>query len=993
MQIAQPKPSMTGQRAQLAAIAFVFLSIVFCTVAEEGWGTKVDPGGTVSILRSKRRIGTITPGLFENGWRQATYRGDRRAPKEGEPYKGTIRSPSGIIVDCSIQAVANELGVSLSYVLTPQKDIRLNSLYVGFDLPIRMMSGRNFEADGRKQLVPAKLGRIHLLSRPLKKLMLNTAAGPLTLQLQNATMVLVQDNRKWGPTLSIRVGPQSHSGQLWRAGSQLALQFSIFTQEVVIEDTTEPDPIDDTPEDVVEPDPNIKVTPAPNGPIVIAEGLHWTPLKVDLDIEAGSALDFSKFGHLDAPAGKHGRLTATASGHFAFAEDPAAKPRRFYGANLAYDASMMEKEQAAKLAERLSRLGYNAVRLHHYEKLLLDPAAEEAVVLSPEAMDTFDYFFAELKKRGIYVALDLYASRPVRARDIWADADEEQVLTPTMFKMLVPVNMRAYGNWRSFTRKLLNHTNPYTKLQYAKDPALAWLSLINEGNVAAHLRKLDKRTTKDWQRTWNQWLAQRYNSNDAIKEAWRTELEGDRDEGTIPLATDVLGNSPRSRDLAVFCGRIETLTYRKMKAYLTQQLGCKALVTNCNGGPELLATHAARANFDYVDEHFYVQHPKFLEKSWKLPSWNNNKSPVAKGAAAGRDCTFTRLLNKPFTVTEYSYAGPGRYRGVGGMLTGAIAALQDWDGIWRYAYSQSKKANFEPQPANYFSLVSDPLSLASERAAMCLFLRGDMKRAPHALAIGLNQARLTTKLQRNLRVAPWWHSLALVTRFGTQFATLPSEVKADLVLRVGGAKAPSGKLLLNAPYARSEHTAQNILDELYRREWLPRNRTELDRNIIESETLQLFIDAPSNTLLLDTPRTAGGFAPAGVNLRGNDVSIRIVQTDATIWVSSIDGKPIRQSKRLLITHLTDLQNTGATYKDVARTLLTDWGKTPHLVRNGSASVTIWMDDAKKAKVWALSTGGKRLEEIQVRARTRSVSIPISVRGKNGARMLYEVVVE
>ena len=33
-----------------------------------------------------------------------------------------------------------------------------------------------------------------------------------------------------------------------------------------------------------------------------------------------------------------------------------------------------------------------------------------------------------------------------------------------------------------------------------------------------------------------------------------------------------------------------------------------------------LANQAARAEYDYVDDHFYVDHPHFLEQDWRLPS-------------------------------------------------------------------------------------------------------------------------------------------------------------------------------------------------------------------------------------------------------------------------------------------------------------------------------------------------------------------------------------
>ncbi len=59
-----------------------------------------------------------------------------------------------------------------------------------------------------------------------------------------------------------------------------------------------------------------------NPSVVVTAGEDWIPLKPDLEIEPGSALDFSALGFVDAPAGKHGRVIARPDGQFAFANSP-----------------------------------------------------------------------------------------------------------------------------------------------------------------------------------------------------------------------------------------------------------------------------------------------------------------------------------------------------------------------------------------------------------------------------------------------------------------------------------------------------------------------------------------------------------------------------------------------------------------------------------------------------------------------------------------------
>src|SRR5207247_1103401 len=101
-------------------------------------------------------------------------------------------------------------------------------------------------------------------------------------------------------------------------------------------------------------------------PTTIAAGADWVPLQPALDIEPGSALDFSSQGFCDAPAGKNGRVIARPDGQFAFAKTP-EKAQRFYGVNLCFGAQYLSHDESDRLAERFIRLGYNAVRIHHYE--------------------------------------------------------------------------------------------------------------------------------------------------------------------------------------------------------------------------------------------------------------------------------------------------------------------------------------------------------------------------------------------------------------------------------------------------------------------------------------------------------------------------------------------------------------------------------------------------------------------------------------------------
>ncbi|MBR1608440.1 MAG: hypothetical protein IJ678_02360, partial [Kiritimatiellae bacterium] len=63
-----------------------------------------------------------------------------------------------------------------------------------------------------------------------------------------------------------------------------------------------------------------------------------------------------------------------------------------------------------------------------------------------------------------------------------------------------------------------------------------------------------------------------------------------------------------------------------------------------------------------------------------------------------------------------------------GLVVGAFASLQNWSGIWRFAWSHTKQGVEAPGslPMRFFDLHNDPIQRASEYATLALYLRGDM---------------------------------------------------------------------------------------------------------------------------------------------------------------------------------------------------------------------------------------------------------------------------
>ena len=280
------------------------------------------------------------------------------------------------------------------------------------------------------------------------------------------------------------------------------------------------------------------------------------------------------------------------------------------------------------------------------------------------------------------------------------------------------------------------------------------MSLINEGNLGNYLNLI--REIPDYRQAWNRWLVGQYHDRAGLATAWGTILQDNEDpsHGSVRLDGDIYNPDLRTRDVVRFLNDVELDFLKRATRFLREEIGTQALVTNMNAWTNHVVSQRVRAEMGYVDDHFYVDHPEFIEQPWRLPSRCPNTSPVAAGASGGRQITFTRLFDRPFSLSEYNYSAPGRYRGVGGILTGSMGALQGWGVIWRFAYSHNRDDLFQPGRLDYFNMVSDPLSQAAERASICLFLRGDMQPAPRSLTIAMTPQDLARPPARIPNLAP-----------------------------------------------------------------------------------------------------------------------------------------------------------------------------------------------------------------------------------------------
>ena len=587
----------------------------------------------------------------------------------------------------------------------------------------------------------------------------------------------------------------------------------------------------------------LAVSAAVAEPYVVERGPDWIPLKVENEVAEGSALDLS-FLHKGAPTGSLPRVVARGR-HFEFADSPGVT-RRFYGVNICGEANYAPPARAEAFVRQLRRRGYNALRLHHHDNGLVAGSAD-GTTINPDRLDRLDAFVAACARNGLYVTSDLFVSRRIPWRALGQDRDG--FVGQEEFKELVLVNEAAYSNLCVFARAWMTHVNPYTGFRWADDPTVAFIALVNEGHLGiGGLEKLNRHP--EYAAAWKEYAARvgcPYNEIPAGKPWDKT----DKMTAAMP-----------------FLAELEGRFARRMRAFLKDELGVKALLTDMSAGMEREEYRPVRAAVcDYVDEHWYWDHPSFPLNSWACPSVGHGQNPVrARGVNAMDRCSGVRLSDRPFTASEYCYAGPNIYRHMGGLVAGAQAAREDWAAIWRFDWAVNEPTldRLDETPAMWFELSGDALSMASDRAALFLFLRGDM-------GVG--------------------------------------------------------------------------------------------------EDAAVASDRDAGTFTVNTPHTAGGFAEKG-SLEAGPLRFEIVRRDgpvlqdnsATIWASSLDGRPLVESRRILVSHLTDLCNEGQTFEDATFRVLLKWGHLPHLVRAGRTEISLALRPADFT-VYALDTAGRRVREV------------------------------
>lgn len=470
---------------------------------------------------------------------------------------------------------------------------------------------------------------------------------------------------------------------------------------------------------------------------------------------------------------------------------------RLFGVNLTFGADFPDDQQALQLAKRLRQLGFNAVRLHHLDSLPSDNTDAPYSILTTGPFPTFNNtavtrlrgLIDALASQGIYVDLNLhvgYRFRPVVDGLPMLDGDTELKVTNPIHEYYPEL----IAQQETYARKLI------ALLGLAHNPALAMVEINNESSlVYAWLGP-------DWhdavpsayapalQRQWRTWLQAHYTGLQAACDAWggcpdgadnADELPAPDETPTYDTAQSELFASlarhlqsfwhdssaakvpQRTLDFLQFLSSVDQAYFDRLRQVVHDSTDPLVPMTGTQMGFGGLLNFDANQSMDYLDDHIYVAHPDIsgsaTAMNWRVPLITTSGKEFYRIQALA----WRRERGKPFVVSEFGQPFPNPRGAEMLPLISAVAAQQDWDGLFYFDYSDAVDAPLAP---SRFSLSGDWGPMALVGASAQLFRRhlvAPLARhidiplsAKQRLALGADRRfeAITPSLQEALNIQP-----------------------------------------------------------------------------------------------------------------------------------------------------------------------------------------------------------------------------------------------
>lgn len=686
-------------------------------------------------------------------------------------------------------------------------------------------------------------------------------------------------------------------------------------------------------------------------------GIEWLPVtKQSLEIAEGSPLDFS--GLVGSRGG--GALSILA-GHFT----SGGKPVTLNCASLAPGFSptpgsgFPDHDVADRYAVQLRRHGYNLVRFHYIDALLMQDAKADFVV-NNEQRDRFQYLLAALSRNGIRWLIDVASSPNAALGNIgphrWSQ--NRGMIWRTF------VEPAAYAHWRTWAKFLLTDPNPYTGRTLANDPGTVGLILVNEpslmyrsfvagGGARAPLLPGVATGYAAWQ---------------------RTRLPG-KDHLPAPVELGSSG-AAMARFQAYLTDLQRTVTQNMVDD--VRSSGYAGPTTSFDNWP-MINQIPSRRDLDFIDMHGYAQS--------EMPSGVGGfeaSSSILNGGRYLQQMAMARVFGRPMTISEHGDFFPNPNRFQTGLMVPAFAAIQGWDAVCQHADGPIDLAydgKGVRKDAIYSDAVGlDPVRRVGETLTALMLLRHEVTPASGALSIIADEptalrGRVTEGFGPEIGMLGW------LVRLGIRGERQVSKPSVDLPLTrfipgswAGRFFGPSKRALIETLLAAGAITP-SMADAA---------RSDIWRSHDGTVSLDMAA-ARLNVVTRLTSASAGAETDIPISLG----RVQLLSSDAPglIAASALDGTSLTDSRRILLMMVSDARNSGMEFADAESRVVKN-GALPVIVRRMKAKVRIQVPRKSRWEFKPLFLNGDEMKGVIIQANGQQLIADLDTRTVNGEPTTY-----
>ena len=739
----------------------------------------------------------------------------------------------------------------------------------------------------------------------------------------------------------------------------------------------------------------------PTPPIRYVTNNEWKPFNLycQSEILAGSALDLSY--QVDVPAGRHGRAVIGKTGDLVFERRP-DEPLQLMGFNgYPYNLLTMKsdddfKKMAHDFAQAARRAGFRLFRTHGSFDRTLCHGSHKDMEINPAQLDRWDFLLNELKQAGIYLHVTLLSF------GLYDDATPRNTLFEERDKHKLQMylgNRWIRDHFIYGAKTVLNHVNPYTKLAWKDDPAIAFVEFYNEQELGleriAPVLANYPNLKAELRRQFREWLVAKY--KDIIPSPLQKELNGKK-------LTDAELPSPKNRksalanEFALFSIDLATQSYAWCEK-IVRSTGYNGLLGNFNVSKKIGDAATRWTTCQYICQNTYFQHPI---GGWGAPGCSVNQcSSLADAANYWRAANNSRMAGRPFTITEYNHCFWNPYQYENGAVMGAYSALQGFSALQIHENPILMNSTTLPQPIGSFSCGNNPIVRANEFITAHLFQRGDVKRSPHRIELDIPYMALNSNNLAMSGIAGQQSSLALVTGFSIAFPDrqiakgTENAPKANCqILPEGTSTVQSADWFVNLlENPDGTFSLDRILQRLKVQGILPAtNQTIAEQFIFQSDTGEITLRAKEKLLKVVTPKAEVICMEGDKKEQLGLMTVNHTSIPACIAAISVDNQTLALSKRIVIVYSTMVVNSNMTLSPDRQTNINS-GHAPALLRCGRLKIQM-KRPAQDFKLYALGFNGARRQELPLTKQDSVTDITIDTLAlQDGPTVFFELVAE